>query len=192
MKIFHNSFPSCAIKLGSDSAIKQIDFPQVRQATDYSCGAAALQVVLAYYGLDFREDELKEILKTNPESGTEQDRMTAFAERCKLHVDMRPMTIQDIVHYIDHNVPVILLLQAWAGRPVDYEDTEKQGHYATVIGYGQHGFFFQDPSMFERGYLSYRELMDRWHGDPGDPEHLGIAIYGRKPNFEDNEAKHMG
>jgi predicted double-glycine peptidase len=39
--------------------------PEVRQHTDYACGAAALQSILAYYGIDVRQDTLMEKLGTN-------------------------------------------------------------------------------------------------------------------------------
>jgi predicted double-glycine peptidase len=40
-----------------------IDLPGGRQTFDFDCGAKALQLVMAYYGLDVREDELMEELK---------------------------------------------------------------------------------------------------------------------------------
>jgi len=36
--------------------------PHTRQATNYTCGAAALQSVLAYYGDEFREDALAKVI----------------------------------------------------------------------------------------------------------------------------------
>lgn len=33
-----------------------IDFPEVRQSTNYTCGVSALQALLYYYGISYRED----------------------------------------------------------------------------------------------------------------------------------------
>ena len=37
--------------------------PDTRQSTEYSCGAAALQAVLGYWGRDIGEEDLMEMLK---------------------------------------------------------------------------------------------------------------------------------
>jgi hypothetical protein len=45
--------------------------PLCRQATDYTCGISCLQSILAYWGHEYREDSLAELLKTDPEHGAE-------------------------------------------------------------------------------------------------------------------------
>jgi hypothetical protein len=40
--------------------------PDVRQSTGYTCGAAALQAVLAYWGTQEREDRLAARLRSTP------------------------------------------------------------------------------------------------------------------------------
>jgi hypothetical protein len=47
--------------------------PDVRQSTDYSCGAVALQAVLAYWGISEREDRLIARLHSTPQQGTHPD-----------------------------------------------------------------------------------------------------------------------
>ena len=37
-----------------------INLPIGRQTFDFDCGAKALQIVMAYYGVDIREDKLME------------------------------------------------------------------------------------------------------------------------------------
>jgi len=44
--------------------------PLVRQSHNYTCGAAALQSVLMFWGDDFREGQLQAILRSDPTSGT--------------------------------------------------------------------------------------------------------------------------
>ncbi len=44
--------------------------PQTRQSTCYSCGCAALQSILGWYGHDYREETLMEELGAGPEHGT--------------------------------------------------------------------------------------------------------------------------
>jgi len=44
-----------------------IRIPLTRQAADYTCGVAALQSILYYYGQEFLEDDLMEKLGPTPE-----------------------------------------------------------------------------------------------------------------------------
>lgn len=45
-----------------------IDLPGGRQTFDFDCGAKALQLVMAYYGVDVREDVLLGELKCSSNS----------------------------------------------------------------------------------------------------------------------------
>ena len=44
--------------------------PDVRQSQPYSCGAASLQAVFNYWGIDMREGVLMQELNTTPQAGT--------------------------------------------------------------------------------------------------------------------------
>lgn len=174
-----------------------IDFPEVRQATDYTCGCAALQGVLYYYGIEFREDRLAEKLHTTQAEGTKPQAIADFAKAEGFSVDMRGMTIADIKHYIDKSIPVIVDIQAWSGhRHPDYHSDYADGHYVVVIGYDDERFIFEDPSLLNRGFLLFSEFLTRWHDIDdahGDSHlsHLGIAIYGKPPRFRSSTIKHI-
>jgi len=175
----------------ADQPLKLLDFPSVRQATDFSCGAAAFEAILAYYGIKGREDEIREAVDTHPESGTEEENIALFAKKLGFKVLMQPMSFEMVKKFIDHNIPVMILLQAWSEEPVDYQQSTDQGHFAVVIGYGTKGFFFEDPSLFNLGYLTFQELTERWHGDEHDPHGLALAIYGKPPKFHSNKVEHI-
>jgi predicted double-glycine peptidase len=49
-----------------------------RQTFDFDCGAKALQTIMAYYGIDIREDELMKELGTGKD-GTRVDKMISTA-----------------------------------------------------------------------------------------------------------------
>jgi len=57
-----------------------IDLPTGRQTYDFDCGAKALQIVMAYYGIDVREDELMEELKCDSD-GVPVRNMISVAEK---------------------------------------------------------------------------------------------------------------
>ncbi len=46
-----------------------LDFPELRQAYDYDCGATALEAILAYYGIEVREELILKCAKTTKKYG---------------------------------------------------------------------------------------------------------------------------
>jgi predicted double-glycine peptidase len=57
-----------------------MDLPTGRQTYDFDCGAKALQIVMAYYGIDVRENELMEELKCDSD-GVPVRNMISVAEK---------------------------------------------------------------------------------------------------------------
>ena len=173
-----------------------LDFPEVRQGTDYTCGDSAMQSVLYYYGIEFREDQLIKRLHTTHD-GTDPGAIADFAKAEGFSVDMHAMTIADIKQYIDQAIPVIVDIQAWSGHQhPHYKGDYDDGHYVVVIGYDDERFIFEDPSMMNRGYLTFVEFLERWHDVENGPKglhitHLGIAIYGKPPRFHSSTIKHI-
>jgi predicted double-glycine peptidase len=168
-----------------------LDFPSVRQTYDYSCGAGAVQAVLAYYGKDYRESQLIELLKTDKDEGTYVKDIVNFFRSEGLTTDVKQhMTKNDLYNYIDRNIPVIVLIQAW-GKESDfnnhYRNTWNDGHFVVVIGYTGNDIVCSDPALFKPGYIPVQEFMDRWHDyDEGEIKtyQLGLAVYGKEPSFD--------
>ncbi len=57
------------------------EVPLTRQSTNYSCGAAAMQSALAYYGTHLSEEAIMRAAGTTPQNGTEIEPMAALAEK---------------------------------------------------------------------------------------------------------------
>jgi predicted double-glycine peptidase len=169
---------------------KALDFPVTRQAYDYSCGPSAVQAVMAYYGIDFRESQLIDTLRTDKNDGTLVRHIVNFLHSEGFSVDVKEhMNKEDLFRYIDRKIPVIVLIQAW-GDNADfnnhYADTWKDGHFVVVTGYSRKNILFSDPCLFRTGYIPIAEFMERWHDyDEGDTGtyHLGLAVYGKEPKF---------
>ncbi len=170
---------------------KVLDFPNTRQAYDYSCGSGAVQAVMAYYGKDFGESELIDLLKTDRTNGTLVKDIKAVFNSEGLQVDAREhMTLKELFSYVDRKIPVIVLIQAW-GREADfsshYKDMWDDGHFVVVIGYTSKKIICSDPALFKKGYIPIPEFMDRWHDfDEGVTKtyQFGIAVYGAEPAYE--------
>ncbi len=165
-----------------------LPFPSGRQTFDYDCGTKALQMVMAYYGVDAREDELLRKLRTD-DRGTRAKAIMAVAESYGFGVDIRTgATLHTIRRYIDRKTPVMVVVQAWADRYMtlwDWQKTNDYGHYVVVIGYNEQTILFEDPAVFHHTWLSSREFMARWHDvDPDTGELLSrfsLVLTGRQP-----------
>ena len=167
-----------------------LPFPDTRQSTSFSCGAAAVQSVLYYYGTDWSEGDFIEELETSPEKGTSVAEITAFFQGQGLKVTSGQMDVAQLRYWVDRFVPVIVLIQAWADgvEPADhYADQWGDGHYVVVIGYDEKNIYFDDPSILDnRGFIPVDEFMLRWHDvDTDDTKYVnfGIAVYGKPPTY---------
>ena len=183
--------------------IKIMDFPEARQSTNFSCGVASVQAVLYYYGIDLREDKLIKTFSAQPtdiiHSGVDpEDLKDKLETKWGLKVEMAVgMNIEDLKEYANKYIPVIIAIQAWRGEDGAVENTDysayKDGHYVVSIGYTDKQMIFEDPSILtNRGYLSFEDLETRWHDADyhgNKYEHLGLAVYGRKPTFNPKSFK---
>src|SRR5262245_2094557 len=128
-----------------------LQLPDVRQDTVYACGAGALQAVLAYYGIDARQDTLMKQLGTNARIGTRWWEIVRIAKQ--YGVDAEPgwnMDDHALEARIDKREPVILALQAWVDPPppnaAAWEALKDEGHYVVLVGYDTRRFYFEDPA----------------------------------------------
>jgi predicted double-glycine peptidase len=165
-----------------------IDLPNLRQTFNYDCGAKAMQIVMAYYGVDVREDELISHLSCHPE-GTSITNMIKVAEEYGFQVEATTGTsLSDLKKYLEEGFPVIILLQAWAEKSMTRDDwrvDEKDGHYVIAIDYKDDRIIFEDPSSFHRTWLGLDELDVRWHDvDPKTHQkfdHFAMVMKGKQP-----------
>ncbi|MDD1742807.1 MAG: C39 family peptidase [Methanotrichaceae archaeon] len=164
-----------------------------RQSTEYSCGAAALQAVLRYWGKDLDETELMMLLKTSPESGTYPQDIVRVASDLGFQAEYKEnLTLEEVKKSIDEGVPVIVLGQAWRSREDSKkapEDEWADGHYLVLLGMDDNYVYLEDPYV-KRGkmYATRKRFEKQWHNiralTPSDTTkqmHLGIFIKGVKP-----------
>jgi predicted double-glycine peptidase len=161
-----------------DGPTKVLDVPDRRQDTNYSCGAAALQAVLAYFGIHGKEQEIASALGTDPETGTGPEAIIALAGRLGLKANVaHHMTIDELQYLLDLGRPVLCPIQAHGSR--SEVESGRAGHYVAVIGYSNHRLFIQDPAS-GRIALHKRLFDQNWHDQDGDGQpydHYGIALW---------------
>jgi predicted double-glycine peptidase len=167
--------------------------PDVRQSTGYTCGAAALQAVLAYWGFPEREDRLVARLHSTPEAGTHPADIVRVAREFGLDADLREgLGLADLEAALRAGTTAIVDLQAWRERTdVPWTETWDDGHYMVLIGMDARNLYFEDPSLLGvRGVIPRDEFVDRWHDYEGRPPldeadrpyvHMAILIRGDQP-----------
>ncbi len=161
-----------------------------RQSTEYSCGAAALQAVLHYWGRDLEEEELMHLLHTSPETGTYVGDIARVARGLGMSAEVKEnLSLTDLHESLKKGVPVIVCGQAWRSREdsdtsvrEDWED----GHYVVVLGMDERYIYYQDP-FIKRGkvFVSHQMFEQSWHNVRGKTSsdtkkqfHLGVFISG--------------
>ncbi len=164
----------------------ELPVPDVRQATEYTCSASALQAVLAYYGIEQREDELAAELGVTPQDGAPPEAIVRVGKAHGLTAAERDnMTVDDLATEVAQGHPVIVDLQAWSDAPrTSWRDDWDDGHYAIVVAVEGDRVVLEDPSVLgSRAVLSRAELEERWHDVDAGRRHVrtGIVFGGKSP-----------
>jgi len=175
----------CACATAGQGSLLSV--PDVRQTTDYTCSASALQAVLAYFGEEAGEPELASELGATPHEGAPPEAIVRVARAHGLSAELREnLRIADLAQAVRRGVPVIVALQAWPDAPIrDYAQTWDDGHYVVVIAVERERLVFEDPSLLgSRGVLSHQEFERRWHDQDGSVRRQGMGIFiaGRPPS----------
>jgi predicted double-glycine peptidase len=175
-----------------------IELPIGRQTFGFDCGAEALQILMAYYGIDISEGDLMKELKCDAE-GCPVQNMISVAEAKGFQVLWKDgLSLGEVGRFVDEKHPVIVLVQAWAERYMTVEDwktDDDDGHYVIVIGHVDGIIVFEDPSSFHRTWLTEDEFIGRWHDvDPRTHrrlEHFGMVLLGKQPMPPQKTLEHM-
>src|SRR4051794_37469980 len=88
-----------------------------RQVTEYSCGPAAVQSVLRYWGHDVGQQKLMELFKTTPKSGTYPQDMVRGVRALGVEAEFKEnCTLEDIDKFTSAGHPVVALGQVWRSK----------------------------------------------------------------------------
>lgn len=170
---------------------KFLKIKNVRQSNTYSCGAACLMSILAYYNkFDGNESELAKKLKTNSRDGTSPENIMKTAKQFGLNTYIKEnCTIDDLKKFVSDKVPVILSYQAWSKDKLEpWSKEEDDGHYSVLIGVDNKNIYINDPSLInKKGFIPIQEFTERWH-DEGY-KNMCIVVQGDKKQKTDGFIK---
>ncbi len=164
---------------------------RTRQTTEYSCGASALQSVLAYWGKDIDEHELMSLMGTTEEEGTYPEKIANAARSLGFEAEVRHgLTLDEVQELTAAGDPMIALAQVWRGsKSGPLGEDFNAGHYFSVLGVDADNVYFQDPYVRNCKAFMPRAMFEaQWQHVMGNDlkrnpklEHLGIVIRGKQP-----------
>lgn len=156
--------------------------PMIRQQTGFSCGAAALQSVLQYWGRTIDDERLLyNRLGTKPEGGTRPKSIATVARELGLDAVARQLLTHDDLYWATkRGETVILSLQRWGANLPEEECTD--GHFVVLMGImgdDDEEVFVMDPYTGTVAWMPASDLLDRWHDRawPGEPCDRRVAIF---------------
>lgn len=160
-----------------------LEIPDVRQAGDFDCGAAATQSVALYFGVDEgrQESDYVRELGTTEGDGTEPEAIIDWLnDHGLVTTSGQGMSLDDLKRFYAEGKPVIVPLQMYGDTP-EYDQEEaanETGHYVIVQGLGLGLVFFQDP-IGGRQMMAEADFDARWHDREKEgviDDHFGIAV----------------
>jgi predicted double-glycine peptidase len=140
------------MNLGSTGEVPVEDH---EQKTEWSCGPAALKIVLDALGHTVSEDQLIKLTGATPEAGTRHEGMVAAAEALGYKVHQSEETPdEDLAKFLASDIPVV----------IDYQGSNG-GHYVVLKAIENGRVRMQDPRRHgARDHTLDINLFNaRWH-----------------------------
>ena len=129
-----------------------------KQETEYTCGAAAMRMVLESIGINRSEKEIAKLLKTNKIRGTWHKNFPIVAEKYKLNcIVRRNARISDLKKLQKENYSIILCY---------YCPAEKVDHYSLLRKIDSRFIYFWDPWFGPNHKYSLNHFNKIWKSDP--------------------------
>jgi len=127
------------------------------QDTEYTCGPASLQMVLAFFSKRVSEERLARGMCTTKSIGTKRSDFISKARRegffCYVNSGS---SLNEIGHYLSLGSPVIVNILS-----------ENEGHYAVVVGVTRKNVILHDPYYGAHKRWSHRTFNKNWKGERG-------------------------
>ena len=135
-----------------------MEIPFYKQEYTYTCGAAAMRMVLERSGVKKSEKRIVRILKTNKVRGTWHKDFPRVAEKYKLnYIVKRNSSIEDLKKYKKQGYNIVICY---------YYPPEKVDHYSVLKKIDKENIYFYDPYFGEDHKYSLNYFLKIWKSNP--------------------------
>lgn len=168
-------------KIANKEIAKVLPLNRLRQPDNSTCGHTSIAMIAQYYNINKSVKDIQNIAseKENKEGLDPNSIINIFNKLGLSATKHFNLSFEEIKNYINKNTPIIIELQAWSDNKHtnnQWKNEWNEGHYIVTIGYTQNKLIFADPSTNERTYLSYEELLPRWHDNDYGTKNEKLAI----------------
>lgn len=120
---------------------KTLKIPYAKQMSQY-CGPACLEMVLRYYGIDKKQEEIAREISPIPWFGYTVKELIDYMENQGFKVELTEKSnIEELIKNVDKGIPTIIVQRLNAQT--------KQPHYRIVTGYTDKHITLHDPELFD-------------------------------------------
>ncbi len=141
-----------------------LDVPFFKQDTAYSCGAASVQMMLAYFGIHRSEHALMDRLHTDRLYGTHHRALLEVFAHEGLYTYVNESALLDELRFFIHERMLPCLVHY-------IEPDADEGHYAVVVGVDYRHVTLNDPWNGPAFLLTVHEFESRWHNERNEFSH---------------------
>ena len=137
--------------------------PYYKQETDWYCGPAVMQMVLASQKIKLSQKELAKKLKTTRRSGTDNEQIISLLKEKKFKYTLSRSS--------DPSASLKKLKNHLARKEIGvvtyWHDVDNYGHFAIVRKIGQKEIELQDPDR-EMYIIPIKKFLEIWHDSEGN------------------------
>lgn len=136
------------------------------QETEYTCGPAALKLILQDYNIRCSEKVLAELAGTNKKTGTTFVGLQKALAKMEVPVSFSSSNIDKLRAHIRSGGMAIVGIQAWADKEQskeEYAEDWENGHYVVPVKIDNSKISFADPYIGEVVEMPIKEFESRWH-----------------------------
>ena len=151
----------------------KLDVPYFKQDTVYTCGAASLQMALAFFGYYESESRIAKEARTEPKEGTTRKWMIRIATKKGFYCYANNnSSLNEIQYFLSMELPIIVRFT---------EHSEDVDHYSIITGLKKGIITMNDPWNGENFEMTAEEFERRWHSE--DNDHLRWLMVISKEKF---------
>ena len=149
-------------------AVQNMEVAYFKQDTNFSCGPAVIQMILAFFGIHQSEGYLQKKLESDEKKGTDHMNMISYLLKKGLYCYANnDSTFKEVAYFLDKKIPVV----------VNYLEPEADwGHYAVVLELNKNNIILNDPWHGERFSMRLDEFEERWQSGDGKHKKWILAV----------------